>query len=304
MRIFLTGATGQVGSAALDALLRGRHHVTALVRTPQKAEHISQGSATAIVGDLSVPPTYAAAVEESDAIVHCAMETGKTATQVDRLAIDVFVDAARQRARAGLSTVLVYTSGVWVLGDTTAPAAEDAPLHPPALVAWRPEHEQLVLAAADATLRTVVVRPGIVYGGPRGIVGDLLKAALNGLVRVVGEGSNHWPCVYDRDLADLYLRLVNDRTASGLFHANDEADETVTEIVDAIAGHSRNPADVRHVPLKEARAKLGAYADALALDQIVRSPRARAIGWTPSLRSVAGNVARLLEEVRAAREAA
>jgi nucleoside-diphosphate-sugar epimerase len=304
MRIFLTGATGQVGAAALDALLRGGHSVTALVRTPQKAEHVSHGSVTAIVGDLSAPSSYAGAVTDCDAIVHAGKETGSTAAQVDRLAIDVFVGAARARARAGRSTTFLYTSGIWVLGDTVTPAAEDAPLHPPDLVAWRPEHEQLVLAAADAALRTVVVRPGIVYGGARGIVGDLLKAASNGLVRVVGQGSNHWSCVYDRDLADLYLRLVNNASAAGLFHANDEADETVTEIVDAIAGHARMPADVRHVPLTEARAKLGPYADALALDQIVRSPRARAIGWTPTLRSVAGNVARLLEEVRAAREAA
>ena len=53
---------------------------------------------------------------------------------------------------------------------------------------------------------------------------------------------------------------------------------------------------VRHVPLPEARKKMGPYADALALDQRVRSPRAQALGWTPTLHSVAGNVARLFEE--------
>jgi len=58
------------------------------------------------------------------------------------------------------------------------------------------------------------------------------------------------------------------------------------------------------VPIEEARAKLGPYADALALDQIVRSPRARALGWAPTLHSVSGSVARLLEEYRTAREAA
>jgi hypothetical protein len=62
--------------------------------------------------------------------------------------------------------------------------------------------------------------------------------------------------------------------------------------------------DVRHVPLKEARAKMGPYADALALDQRIRSPRARALGWSPTLHSVAGNVARLLEEFRTRKEAA
>jgi hypothetical protein len=59
--------------------------------------------------------------------------------------------------------------------------------------------------------------------------------------------------------------------------------------------------DVRHVPIEEARTKMGVLADALALDQRVRSPRARALGWTPSLHSVAGNAARLLEEWRGSR---
>ena len=58
------------------------------------------------------------------------------------------------------------------------------------------------------------------------------------------------------------------------------------------------------MPLPEARKKMGAYAEALALDQLVSSPRARAIGWQPSLHSVAGNAARLVEEWRRGREAA
>jgi hypothetical protein len=58
---------------------------------------------------------------------------------------------------------------------------------------------------------------------------------------------------------------------------------------------------VRHVPLDEARAKMGSFAEALSLDQVVRSPRARALGWAPTLHSVAGNTARLLEEWRGAR---
>ena len=93
-------------------------------------------------------------------------------------------------------------------------------------------------------------------------------------------------------------------TRSGIFHANDEADESVDDIVAAIAQHAKMPPDVRHMPIEEARKKMGPYADALALDQIVRSPRAHALGWAPTLRSVAGSVARLLEEFRTARAAA
>ena len=65
----------------------------------------------------------------------------------------------------------------------------------------------------------------------------------------------------------LYLRVATSPDASGVFHANDEADESVGDIVDSIARHARMRPDVRHVPLAEARAKMGPYADALALDQ-------------------------------------
>jgi hypothetical protein len=90
----------------------------------------------------------------------------------------------------------------------------------------------------------------------------------------------------------------------GVYHANDEGDETVNAIVESIAGHLSMTPDVRHVPLEEARKKLGAYADALALNQRVRGPRARTLGWSPTLHSVGTNVPRLLEEFRRAQERA
>jgi nucleoside-diphosphate-sugar epimerase len=305
MRIFLTGATGYIGSAILEASLRAGHGVTALVRDPEKAEQVSLRGGRAIVGELGKPSGYVAAAEESDVIVHAAFERSKRTVEVDRRAIETLLGAAGRRLDAGHAASFIYTSGIWVLGDTDGPAAEDAPLKPTPMVAWRPEHEELVRSLSrGGQVRTAIVRPGIVYGGARGIISDLLKNAKNGLLRVVGDGSNHWPCVYDRDLADLYVRLAVSPDASGIFHANDEADERVSDIVEAIARHVMVQQDVRHVPIEEARAKMGQYADALALDQIVRSPRARALGWTPTLHSVAGNVAGLIEEFRSGQEAA
>lgn len=304
MRFFLTGGTGYVGSAVLDALVRSGHHVTALVRDPEKAEEIARRGVKPIIGELSKPGSYSAAAQECDGIVHAAVEPSKRAQKVDRQAVETLLTAAGRRAANGLTAILLYTSASWVLGNTSSPAGEDAPVSPTPLVAWRPDHEQLVLDAQADGIRSAVIRPGIVYGGARGIIGDLLKDAANGLVRVVGSGRNHWPCVYDRDLADLYVRLAVHPTAAGIFHANDEADELVDDIVESISRHAKMRPDVRHVPLEEARAKMGPYADALALDQVVRSTRARELGWSPTLHSVAGNVARLLEEFRTAREAA
>jgi nucleoside-diphosphate-sugar epimerase len=252
-----------------------------------------------VLGDLARPETYTDAAAAADGAVHTAFEYSARGQQVDAAALDALTHADGRPGR-----FLIYTSGVWILGSSVHPMDESAPLNPAELVLWRPEHEKRVLDAASKGLRTVVVRPGIVYGGSRGIVGDLFKDAANGLVRIIGSGDNHWALVYDRDLGELYLRLVNSADASGVFHANDEGDERVNDLVAAISGYASINPSVRRVPLPEARQKMGAYADALALDQIVRSPRARALGWSPSLRSVSGNAARLFEEWRRGKEAA
>ena len=296
MRVFLTGGTGYIGSAVQDALLRAGHRVTVLVRDPEKAERVTARGAHAVVGELGMPKSFAAALEDTDAIIHTAFEKSPRGVEKDSQALETLL-AAVKRAD-GRPTTFIYTSGVWVLGSTTRPVDEEAPVAPVEHVAWRPEHERKVLEAGQNGVRTVVVRPGVVYGGSRGIVSDLLKDALNGMMRVIGPGKNRWPTVYDRDLADLYVRLLQTPDARGVFHANDETDERVNDIVEAIAEHLTQRPDIRHMPLPEARRKLGTYADALAMDQRVRSPRAKELGWAPSLSSITANVPRLFEEYR------
>jgi nucleoside-diphosphate-sugar epimerase len=296
LRVFLTGGTGYLGSAVLDALIRGGHEVTAIARDPEKVARLESQGARGLLAELGTPARYLPSALEAEVVIHAALEHSARGPQIDRDFLDRMLPALSD---TGSAKTFIYTSGIWVIGPAPDPVDESAPTTPARQSAWRVPHEQLVLQATTLSLRTAVVRPGIVYGGGRrGIVSDLLKDALNGLVRVVGPGTNHWPCVYDRDVGELYARIAETPEASGVFHANDEADESVNELVEAIAGHVSPPPDIRHVPLEEARTKMGVYADALALDQRLRSPRARMIGWTPTLRSVAGNVARLLEEYR------
>jgi len=295
MRIFLTGATGYIGTAVLDAFVRSGHRVDALARNSMKASEVQARGATPVLGDLTEPASYADAAAAADALVHTALDDSPRKADVDSRVIDTLLASA---AASRSVECLIYTSGVWVIGSTTSPADETAPLNPAEFSSWRVAHEERVLAAATDTLRTAVIRPGVVYGGSRGIIGDVLKDASNSLIRVIGSGENRWPLVYDRDLADLYVRVAVTLGASGLFHANDEGDEQVNDIVAAISQHAPTKPSVRHVPIAEARKKMGPYADALALDQVVRSPRAHALGWNPSLKSVAGNAARLMEEWR------
>jgi nucleoside-diphosphate-sugar epimerase len=303
MRIFLTGATGYVGSAVLDALLRAGHDVTALVRDNGKARLVARRGAHPVVGNLADPESFRSSAEAQDGYIHAAVDrTSGRGPEIDKAALELMATVAKRPRTASSASpakrFVIYTSGAWVVGQSPDPADETVPVNPIALAAWRPPLEQLVLSAATDQLRTIVVRPGVVYGGGTGIVADLFKSASNGLVRVVGDGNNHWPLVYDRDLADLFARLVANAEASGIYHANDEGDERVNDIVAAIRPYVSVKPDVRYVPIDEARSKMGAFAEALALDQVLRSPRARALGWTPTLHSVSGNAARLLEEWR------
>jgi uncharacterized protein YbjT (DUF2867 family) len=75
MHIFLTGATGYIGSAVLDALIKGGHQVTAMARDPEKAERLAAKGATPVVAELGLPMRYLAAVKAADAVVYAAFES-------------------------------------------------------------------------------------------------------------------------------------------------------------------------------------------------------------------------------------
>src|SRR5882672_3210103 len=127
MQIFLTGATGYIGSAVLDALLRAGHAVTALVRQPGQAEYIARRGVQPVMGSLENPASYVAEAEGCDVIIHTALDGSARRDKVDREAVEALLAAATNRAATGLPAAFIYTSGIWVLGDTGAPAAEDAP---------------------------------------------------------------------------------------------------------------------------------------------------------------------------------
>jgi nucleoside-diphosphate-sugar epimerase len=152
-----------------------------------------------VLGDLRDAQSYAAAAEGFDAYIHTGAEVPAQREAVDRQSLDVLLDAAKASAVSS-ECVFLYTSGTWVLGSNANPVDETAQANPTPLVAWRPAHERRVLETSGARLRTAVIRPGTVYGGSRGTISELLKHAMNGIVRVVGDGQNHWPLVYQRML--------------------------------------------------------------------------------------------------------
>lgn len=295
MRIFLTGATTLIGATVATALARAGHQLTALVTPAGPVPvRLRQQGIDVLTGDLSDVAQNRGALEGIEALVHCARDASPRAAEIDREVVDVFRDVF-WRAGRGL---FVYSSSAWVIGPTHGPADERSPINPPEIERDRAATEQVVLDAQGGGVRAVVIRPGLVYGGDSGVVSDMLRDACNGIVRVVGSGGNHWPLVYRDDLADLFTRIVAHPDASGIVHATDGSDDTVNELVEAMSTHVVHKPEVRHMSIADAKHRMGPLAEALAMDQIVRSPKALALGWAPSLTSAARNVPRLLEERR------
>ena len=273
MRVFVTGATGYVGTAVVERLLAVGHAVAGLARSGEAEARVRAAGADPVRGELGDLGVLAAAARDADAVVHAGATGRPGQDAVDAAAVDALLEAL-----AGSGKALVYTSGLWVLGDTgDRVAAEDAPLAPAALVAWRAEVERGVLSAAG--VRGVVVRPGIVYGRGGGIPGGMVaQGRKKGVVRYVGDGSQRVNPVHVEDLADLYL-LALEAPAGTVLHGV-SATVATRELAEAAAAAAGARAEAW--PLEEARAVLGPYADALALDQRVSSEVARGMGWRPS----------------------
>lgn len=283
LRVFVTGATGYLGSAIVRELAAAGHEVTGLVRWAEQTLEVKELGGRAVVGDLKSSDTYRKIAAAHDVLIHAAADAAAKDT-ADRAAIDSLLWAARQheREKEEPPRCVIYTSGCFSLGDTGDAGAdeESSTDGAPELVAWRSAHERLVLEAASEDVATAVVRPGMLYGGGRGLIGEFFATAeREGAAVVVGEGSNRWSPAYVGDVARLY-RLIAERRARGIFHATEGVGTPVIELARAASRAAGRDGAVRTVPVEEARARLGALADALTLDQVVRSTRSeRELGW-------------------------
>jgi nucleoside-diphosphate-sugar epimerase len=278
MPVLVTGATGFVGRSVVRELRSRTHVVRALARSDAAEQTVRELRAQPVRGSLADLDVLRREALGADAVVHCAFDYNPSADGValERAALETLLDALP----AGRT--FIYTSGVWVYGSRgDASVDEKAPLAPIPIVAWRPAHEELVLAH-DGRLRAAVIRPGIVYGDGGGIPGQFMEAARAGMLRIIGDGANRWPTVRHDALGELYGLIVDRLDAHGIFNAVRGASVPYGEVVNACARAAGIEAPVESITLEAARGMLGPFADALVLDQTIDATKAeRELGWEP-----------------------
>ncbi|MFS2029599.1 MULTISPECIES: NAD(P)H-binding protein [unclassified Curtobacterium] len=274
MHVFLTGASGYIGSSVLRALVAHEHEVTALVRTDEKAQAVRDAGGRALVGDVTDTDVVRRLAHEADAVVHTASAQG----------IDADFIATVLTALEGTPKPFVHTGGIFTFGDSID-ISEQSPLSPPALTAWRVPNEATVRASS---VRTTIIAPGIVYGRGAGIpamfVGDGEHE-----VRLVGDGSQRWTTVHTDDLGELYVLALHRGEQDGYVVAATGDNPSVREIAEAGAHGSPIVAE----SVDASRERLGTeYADALLLHQEASGAHARsAFGWNPTRPSLVEDLA-------------
>lgn len=278
MRVFVTGGTGYIGSAVCRVLAESGHRIVGLARSDESEEALKSAGHDVVRGDLRAPESLVEPAREADAVVHVAYVREQDAGVVDREAASALMGALD-----GTAKPFLYTSGCWLLGDTgDRPADEDRTPAPVELVRWRVEAEERAVDASGRDIRSVVVRPAVVYGEGGGIPGGLVEEAADaGVVRVVGDGLQEWPFVHVSDLADLYVRALG-AEAGSLYNAAAGPSYQARDVAIAAGIAAGTDGAWSSWPVAEAREEMGGVADALALSQRMTSEKARReLGWAP-----------------------
>jgi nucleoside-diphosphate-sugar epimerase len=276
MKVFLTGATGYIGTAVSERLRAAGHDLMALARSDASAARLQSAGIEPLRGDFSDPESVGSTARAAEAVISLATTYDAA---VDGPAIDAILDAL-----AGSNKPFIYTSGIWSHGDTGGKVVDEtSPPNPAELVRWRQAVEDSVLQAATRRIRSIVIRPAIVYGRGGGIPAGFVESAQNeGAARYVGTGENRWAFVHVDDLADLYLLALEKAQPGTLLLGVSGPSYPIREVAAAASRGAGAGGETVAWPLPEARQKLGLYADALVLDQQASGKRAQELlGWRP-----------------------
>ncbi|MFJ4578870.1 NAD-dependent epimerase/dehydratase family protein [Streptomyces echinatus] len=285
MRIFVTGASGWIGSALVPDLVEAGHHVVGLARSDTAAEALATAGAEAVRGSLDDLDALRDAAAASDGVIHLAFKHDlafggdfQGAAEADRRAADALGDAL-----AGTGRPFVLASGLLGVAPGRVATERDRPATEGSAVSVRAATAEAVLALASRGVRSSVVRlsPTCHGDGDNGFMASLVATArAKGVSGYLGDGANRWPAVHRLDAARLF-RLAAERAPAGsVLHGAAEEGVTLRDIAEVIGRHLDVP--VASVAPEEAAGHFAWLGGVLGLDAAASSALTRELlDWEP-----------------------
>lgn len=281
MRIFLTGATGFIGSAVVHELIGAGHRVIGMTRSDAGAQALEDAGAEVHRGTLEDPESLARGAAQADAVIHTAFDHDFSRF-VENCEKDKRAIAALGSALAGTNRPLVITSGTGMgSGEHGEPASEDVfnTRHPNPRIA----SELAGNALLDAGINVSVVRlPQVHDPLKQGLITPLIGIARDkGVVAYVGDGGNRWPAGHVSDVARLYRLAVEKAQSGARYHAVGEEGIASRAIAEALGRGLKLP--VTSISPDDAAAHFGWMAMFVGLDMPASSALTQArLGWKPT----------------------
>jgi nucleoside-diphosphate-sugar epimerase len=283
MRVFITGASGHLGSAIVPELITAGHDVVGLARSDAAAATVTALGAAVHRGDIDDLEGLAKAATDCGGVIHLAFKHDLMATgdYAAAIAADLAVVHALGDALAGTGKALVGTSGTLIVAQLGRPGTEDDEGAP----GGRGEAERAVAGFAQRGVRSSVVRvPPITHStlDRHGFARALIAIARRtGVAGYPGDGANRWPAGHTLDVARLYRLALEGAPAGTRWHAAGDEGIPVREIAQAIGDHLGIPAV--SIPADRLGEHFGFLASLITLDNPTSTLATRRIlGWEPA----------------------
>jgi nucleoside-diphosphate-sugar epimerase len=280
MKVFITGASGFIGSAVTEELLNAGHSVIGLTHSQAGAASLKAAGAEVQHGDINDPGSLRSGIEKSDGIIHCAYMHGfdriEEASKQESAAISTLGSFLEGSERPLLITS-VAAMGIAVPGQPATENHFDPNQQNP-----RQATEIAAAAAADYGVKVSILRLPQVHNTERfGIVGSLIQLAREkGISAYVGDGLNRWAAAHVLDVAKAY-RLVLEKNVPGRYHAVAEEGVPLKQIAETIGKKLNLP--IKSLSPEEAETHFGPFAMFMGFDMSASSERTRKqLRWHPT----------------------
>lgn len=283
MRVFVTGASGWVGSAVVPELIRAGHEVAGLARSDESAAALAAAGAGIHRGSLDDIDSLRAGAAAADGVIHLAFKHDFS-DRAGAGAADLRAVQEMGATLAGTGKPLVITSGTLLLA-AIAPGrpGTEADLPEPGNTTPRLASEAAAIGLAGQGVRTSIVRlaPTVHGRGDHGFVPLLIGIARDkGISAYIGDGANRWPAVHRLDAARLFRLALEQAPAGSVLHGAGEQGVPFRDIAEAIGRHLGVPA--KSISAGEAEAHLGFLGAFAGLDNPTSTAMTRELlGWRP-----------------------